>query len=64
MQTFYQIMGIFSAGLILFILFQTIKGRPDLFNKVSLNKSLFTMGALGVGLIAFVTLLILIVRHS
>lgn len=64
MQTFYEIMGILGALLILFILFRTIKGRSDVFTKDNLNKSFFTMGILGVGLIGFIALLILLVRHS
>ena len=64
MQTFYQIMGIIGAVLVLIILYRTIKGRPDLFSKDNLNKSFFTMGILAIGLIGFVTLLILMVRSS
>ena len=64
METFYQILGIRGAIAILFLLYQTIKGRPDLFTKVNMNKSFLTMGVLGVGLIAFVVLLIMLVRHT
>jgi hypothetical protein len=64
MQTFYQILGIIFAVLIIYILFQTIRNRPDQFSKQNLNKSFLTMGVLGIGLIGFVALLILLVRHS
>ena len=64
MQTFYQIMGILAAILILFLLYQTIKGRPDYFTKANMNKSFLTMGVLAVGLIAFVALLIMLVRQT
>ncbi len=64
MQTFNQIMGILAAILIVFLLFRTIKGRPDLFSKANLNKSFLTMGVLAVGLIAFVALLIMLVRQT
>jgi hypothetical protein len=64
METFYQILGIIFAVLIIYILFQTIKNRPDQFSKQNLNKSFLTMGVLGIGLIGFVALLILLVRHS
>ena len=64
MQTFYQIIGIIAAVVILYWLYRTIKGRPDLFSKENLNKSFLTMGVLGIGLIGFVVLLILLVRYS
>ncbi|RUR06756.1 hypothetical protein [Legionella sp. km772] len=64
MQTFYQIMGIIAAGLILFLLYQTIKGRPDYFTRDNMNKSFLTMGVLALGLIGFVTLLIFLVRQT
>lgn len=64
MDTLYQILGIIFAVLIIFILFQTIKNRPNLFSKEYLNKSFLTMGILGIGLIGFVALLILLVRNS
>lgn len=62
METFYQILGLLGAGLIIFILYQTIKGRPEQFSKANLSQSLFTMGILAIGLIVFVALLILMVR--
>lgn len=58
-----QLLAILGAVLVLFILFRTIKGRPDLFTKENLNKSFFTMGVLGVGLIVFVTLLVLLLKQ-
>lgn len=64
METFYQIMGLIAAGLVIFILYRTIKGRPDLFNKENLSKSFSTMGILGIVLIGFVALLVLMLRHS
>ncbi|MDP3269940.1 MAG: hypothetical protein Q8M40_12960 [Legionella sp.] len=64
METLYQILGIIGAVLIVFVLYRSIKGRPDQFSKENLSKSFFTMGVLGVGLIVFVALLILILRNS
>lgn len=63
MDTLYQILGLLGAGLILFILYQTIKNRPEQFSKDNLNKSFLTMGLLAIGLILFVALLILMVRQ-
>ncbi|STY27900.1 Uncharacterised protein [Legionella wadsworthii] len=64
METLYQVLGLIGAGLIIFILYRTIKGRPDQFSKENLNKSFYTMGILALVLIGFVALLILIVRHT
>ncbi|MFI4918590.1 MAG: hypothetical protein ACHP65_03445 [Legionellales bacterium] len=64
METLYQILGLLGAGMIMFILYRTIKGRPDQFSKVNLNKSFFTMGVLALGLIAFIALLIFILRNT
>lgn len=64
MQTFYQILGLIGAGLILFILYRTIKGSPEQFSKENINKSFSTMGFLALILIAFVGILILILRNT
>lgn len=64
MEIWYQILGLISAGLILFILYRTIKGRPEQFTKANLNKSFYTMGLLALGLMVFIYLLILIVRST
>jgi hypothetical protein len=64
MHTLYQIMGIAAAILVLYFLYRTIKGRPDLFSRENLHKSFLTMGFLGVGLIGFVFLLVMLVRYS
>ncbi len=64
MNTLYQILGLLGAGMILFLLYRTIKGRPEQFSKENLNKSFFTMGVLAIGLIGFVALLILMLRNS
>lgn len=63
METFYQLLALIGAGLILFVLYRFIKGRPELFNKESLNKSFSTMGGLALLLIGFIALLIFFVRH-
>lgn len=64
METFYQILGLIGAGMILFILYRTIKGRPEQFSKENLNKSFFTMGVLAAVLIGFIALLVLILRST
>ena len=64
METLYEILGFLGAGMILFILYRTIKGRPDQFSKENLSRSFFTMGLLGLGLICFIGLLVLVLRTT
>lgn len=64
METLYQVLGLLGAGLIIFVLYRAIKGRPDQFSKENLSKSSYTMGILAIGLIGFVALLVLMLRHS
>ncbi len=64
MDTFYQILGIIGAALIVWITYRSVKGRPELFNRESLSKSFLTLGVLGIILIVFVGLLILVVRTT
>lgn len=64
MDTLYQILGLLGAAMIIFVLYRTIKGRPDQFSKENLNKSFLTMGILAIGLIGFIALLILLLRNT
>ena len=64
METLYQILGLIGAGMIIFILYRTIKGRPEQFSKENLNKSFYTMGVLALVLIGFIALLVLILRNT
>ena len=64
METLYQLLGLLAAGLIVWVLYRSIKGRPEQFNRENLSKSFSTMGLLGVLLIGFVALLVFILRHT
>ncbi|KTD76427.1 hypothetical protein [Legionella waltersii] len=64
METLYQILGLIGAGMIIFVLYRFIKGSPGQFSKENMSKSFLTMGLLAVVLIAFVALLILMVRTT
>ncbi|BCA97103.1 hypothetical protein TUM19329_34640 [Legionella antarctica] len=64
MNTFYQILGVLGAIMIVFVLYRAIKGRPDQFSKENLSKSFLTMGILAMGLIGFIALLVLMLRNS
>ena len=64
METLYQLLAVVGAGLIVWFIYKSIKGQPDQFSREKINKSLLSMGILGLFLIAFVTLLILFVRSA
>jgi hypothetical protein len=64
MQTFYEILGVLGAVMILFVLYRTIKGSPEQFSKENLSKSFFTMGVLALVLIAFVAFLVFMLRNT
>ncbi len=64
METFYQIMGIAAAIFLVYVLWQTIKNKPQLFTKESLSKSFLTMGLLGLGLMVFIGFLVFFLNHS
>ncbi|MCC5014386.1 MULTISPECIES: hypothetical protein [Legionella] len=64
METLYQLLGLLAAGLIVWVLYRSIKGRPEQFSRENLSKSFSTMGLLGVLLIGFVALLVFILRHT
>ena len=56
METLYQLLAVVGAGLIVWFIYKSIKGQPDQFSREKINKSLLSMGILGLFLIAFVTL--------
>ncbi|HHF7344651.1 TPA: hypothetical protein ACPSKE_000664 [Legionella feeleii] len=64
METLYQLLGLLAAGLIVWVLYRSIKGRPEQFSRENLSKSFSTMGVLGVLLIGFVALLVFVLRHT
>ena len=64
MEAFYQLLALIGAGLIVWYLYRTVKGRPEVFSWENMNKSLFTMGVLALILILFVTFLVFIVRNT
>lgn len=64
MNTLYQVLGLVGAVLIIWLLYRTIKGRPDQFSRENISKSFNSMGILALLLIGFVFLLIVLVRHT
>ncbi len=63
MDSFYQILGLIGAGLIIWVLYRHIKGQPQQFSRENLSKSLSSMGLLALILIGVVGLLVLLTRH-
>lgn len=64
METVYQVLGLIGAGLIIWFLYRSIKGRPEQFSKENMSKSLATMGILALLLIGFIALLVLLLRQT
>lgn len=64
METLYQILGLAAAGLIVWVLYRSVRGRPELFSRENFGKSFSTMGLLALILIAFIALLIFMLRHT
>jgi Na+/melibiose symporter-like transporter len=64
MQTFYQILGIIGAILVVLVLYRFIKGQPEQFSKENLNKSFYTMGILGLILICFIAFLVFMLKST
>lgn len=64
METFYQILAILGAGIVIWILYRTVRARPEQFNRENLSKSFTTMAVLSILLIVFVAFLIFMVRQS
>lgn len=64
METLYQVLGLAGAGLIAWLIYRNVKGRPELFSRENMGKSFSSMGILAIVLIAFVGLLVVIVRNT
>lgn len=64
MTTLYQLLAFIGAALIVWVTYRSIKGRPELFSRENMSKSLFSMGVLAIILIVFIALLVLILRET
>ncbi|MGQ3890894.1 hypothetical protein [Legionella sp. CNM-4043-24] len=64
METFYQLLALLGAGLIVWYTYRTVKNRPDLFSRENLSKSFSTLGVLALILIVFIAILALILRNT
>ena len=64
METFYQLLALIGAVMIAWVIYRAIKGRPESFSRSNMSKSFYSLGVLAMVLIAFVALLVLMVRQG
>lgn len=62
MAQFFKIMVAAACLFFAWRLFRQLKAHPELLNKENLQRSFGTMGVLALGLILFVSLLVMMVR--
>ena len=62
MEIFYQFLGVIGAGLIVWLMYRTIKNNANTFNRENFNQSFTVMGILALILICFIAFLIAMVR--
>ena len=62
METLYQVLGLVGAALIVWVIYRSIKGRPEQFSRENLTKSFSSMGVLALLLIVFVAVLIFLTK--
>ena len=62
MDTLYQVLGLIGAALIVWVIYRSIKGRPEQFSRENLTKSFSSMGILALWLIGFVAVLVFLAR--
>lgn len=62
METLYQVLGLVGAALIVWVIYRSIKGRPEQFSRENLTKSFSSMGVLALILIVFVALLVFLTK--
>lgn len=58
-----KIAAVLFAAFLLWMLFKYIKSNPESLSSANLNKSFYTMGILGVGLIVFIAVIIMLLRR-
>jgi hypothetical protein len=63
MNSMYQLLALVGAGLIGWILYRTVKNKPEQFSRENMMKSFSSMGFLALILIAFVAFLVILTRQ-
>ncbi len=61
-MTWEKILAALAAGLLIWLIYFSIRRNPELFSRVNLGRSFSTMGFLAIGLIGFVGLCIFLLR--
>lgn len=64
METLYQLLALIGAALIVWVIYRNVKGHPESFSRSNMSKSFYSLGILAMVLIAFVALLVLMVRQG
>ena len=59
-----QIFWVIGALVVAFLIYRTIKNRPGAFSKENLSKSFYTLAILALILIAFIAVLIMLLRSQ
>ncbi len=64
MDILSKIGAIIFAAFLAWMLFRYIKSNPESLSLANLNKSMFTMGLLAVGLIVFIAVVVMLLRNG
>lgn len=64
MSVWMQLLYVVAAGLLIWLGIHFIRSNPTLFSKENMSNSFTTVGFLALGLIAFVALLVFLLKHS
>ncbi|OGT44815.1 MAG: hypothetical protein A3E82_00095 [Gammaproteobacteria bacterium RIFCSPHIGHO2_12_FULL_38_11] len=64
MSTWMQLLFLLCAGILIWFGVKFIRNNPGQFSKENIGKSFYTTGILTLGLIAFVALLVFLLKHN
>lgn len=64
MDMLSKVAAVLFAAFILFMLFRYLKSNPESLSMASLNKSMYTMGLLAIGLIIFIAVIVMLLRST
>ena len=64
MSDWYSILFLILAAIVVWISFRTVRNNPAMFSKENLSRAFTVIGVLTLGLIAFIALLVFLLKHS
>lgn len=64
MSDWYSILFLILAAIVVWISFRTVRNNPAMFSKENLGRAFTVIGLLTLGLIAFIALLVFLLKHS